>query len=77
MRRKRYPSDLTDPQWALVSPDIPPAKAGGRPRTTDMRAVLDAILYLLQDRLPMAAAGGFPTLADGARLFPRWRIAGF
>src|SRR5512132_3303839 len=48
MRRRRYPSDLTDPQWALVSPHIPPAKAGGRPRRTEMRAVLDAILYLLR-----------------------------
>jgi transposase len=48
MRRRRYPSDLTDPQWALLVPHIPPAKAGGRPRTTDIRAVFDAILYLLR-----------------------------
>jgi transposase len=36
MRRRRYPSDLTDPQWTLLVPHIPPAKAGGRPRTTDI-----------------------------------------
>ena len=48
MRRRRYPSDLADPQWPLLVPHIPPAKAGGRPRTTDLRAVLDAILYLLR-----------------------------
>src|SRR5512132_3343364 len=74
MRRKRYPSDLTDPQWALVSPHIPPAKAGGRPRTTDMRAVLDAILYLLRTGCqwrqlpagfpPWPTVHGFPALAQ-------------
>jgi putative transposase len=47
--RKKYPSDLTDEQWAIVEPMIPPAKSnqrGGHPRTVDMRAVLDTILSL-------------------------------
>ena len=47
--RKRYPSDLTDEQWALVAPLIPPAKQsqhGGRPREVDMREVLNTLLYL-------------------------------
>src|SRR5579859_8102402 len=48
MRSRCYPSDLTDEQWALVGPYIPAAKFGGRPRTTDVRAVLDAIIYLLR-----------------------------
>ena len=48
MRYRRYPSDLTDAQWALVAPHIPSAKSGGRPCTTDVRAVLDAIIYLLR-----------------------------
>ena len=43
----RYPSDLTDTEWALVAPFIPPAKRGGRKRTVDVRAVLDGILYVL------------------------------
>ena len=43
----RYPSDLTDAEWALVEPLIPPAKRGGRPRTVDVRAVLNAIFYVL------------------------------
>jgi len=47
MRTQRYPSDLTDEQWALVKPLIP-AYPGGRPRTTSMRDVLDAIFYLLR-----------------------------
>jgi transposase len=41
-----YPSDLSDREWAILQPLIPPAKPGGRPRTTDMRAVINAILYL-------------------------------
>src|ERR687897_2771320 len=43
----RYPSDLTDTEWALAEPFIPPAKRGGRKRTVDVRAVLDGIFYLL------------------------------
>jgi len=48
MRTRCYPSDLTDAQWALVAPHIPAAKSGGRPRTTDVRAMFDAIIYLLR-----------------------------
>jgi transposase len=40
----RYPTDLTDAEWALVAPHIRPAKRGGRPRTTNMREVTNAIL---------------------------------
>lgn len=43
--RKAYKSDLTDAQWALIEPLIPPAKTGGRRRETDMREVVNAILY--------------------------------
>jgi transposase len=43
----RYPSDLTDAEWALVEPLIPPAKRGGRQRTVDVREVLDGLLYVL------------------------------
>jgi len=46
MERRSYPSDLTDQEWAILEPLIPPAKPGGRPRSTDMREVLHAILYL-------------------------------
>jgi putative transposase len=47
--RKVYPSDLTDEQWAIVEPLIPPAKQnprGGRPREVDMREVLNTIFSL-------------------------------
>jgi putative transposase len=43
--RKRYPSDLTDAQWEIIAPLIPPAKHGGRPRTTDMREVVNTLFY--------------------------------
>ena len=43
----RYPSDLTDPEWSLIAPLIPPAKRGGRKREVDVREVLNAILYVL------------------------------
>ena len=39
----RYPSDLTDPEWSLIAPLIPPAKRGGRKREVDVREVLNAI----------------------------------
>jgi putative transposase len=44
----RYPSDMTDAEFALIKPLLPPAKRGGRPRTVDLREVLNAILYLLR-----------------------------
>ena len=47
MREHKYPSDLTDEQWALVEPLIP-VYPGGRPRKTSMRDVLDAIFYVVR-----------------------------
>jgi putative transposase len=44
--RAAYPSDLTDKQWKLIEPMLPKAKPGGRPRTTDMREVMNGILYM-------------------------------
>ena len=41
-----YASDLTDEQWRAVSRLIPPAKPGGRPRSVEMRSVLNGIFYL-------------------------------
>ena len=43
----RYPSDLSDAEWVLVEPMIPPAKHGGRPRDVNVREVLNAICYVL------------------------------
>ena len=43
----RYPSDLTDEEWALVAPLIPPPKPGGNKRTRDMREVVNGLMYVL------------------------------
>ena len=43
----RYPSDLTDAEWALVAPLIPPAKPGGNKRTVDIREVVNGLMYVL------------------------------
>ena len=49
----RYPSDLSDAEWALIGSMIPPAKRGGRPRDVNVREVLNAIFYVLCHRLPV------------------------
>src|SRR3974377_1142315 len=43
---QRYASDLTDAEWALIAPQMPAVKRLGRPRETELRAVVDAILYI-------------------------------
>jgi Putative transposase of IS4/5 family (DUF4096) len=50
----RYPSDLTDDEFAYVEPLMPPAKRGGGKRRTDMRAVMNGVMYILTP----AANGG-------------------
>ena len=43
----RYPSDLSDAEWAIVEPMIPPARHGGRKRSVNVREVLNGIFYVL------------------------------
>ena len=43
----RYPSDLTDDEWALARPEIPRAKRGGNKRTVDLREILNGLMYVL------------------------------
>lgn len=75
--RKRYPTDLTDEQWAVIEPLIPPAKHGGAPRQVDMREVLNTLFYqnrsgcqwdmLPHDLVPKSTAYDY---------FQRWRDDG-
>ena len=71
MSTRFYDTDLTDAAWALVAQVLPAARPGGRPRTTNLRAVLNAIFYLLrtgcQWRLSHARAGLFD-VAEPLRL---------
>jgi len=46
--RKRYPSDVSDAEWQVIEPLIPPAKHGGAPRTVDLREVWNTINYVLR-----------------------------
>jgi len=46
-RSLRYPSDLSDAEWVLVAPMIPPARRGGRRRSVNVREVLNGIFYVL------------------------------
>ncbi len=48
MERKPYPSDLNDAEWKILEPLIPPAKTGGRPRSVNMREVINGIFYELR-----------------------------
>jgi transposase len=43
----RYPSDMTDPEWGLVAPLIPPAKRGGNRRRVNLREIVNGLLYVL------------------------------
>jgi transposase len=47
-RRRAYPTDLSDSQWATLEPTIPDAAPGGRPRKADKRELVEAILYILR-----------------------------
>lgn len=76
-RALRYASDLTDREWALVAPFLPPRRRQGRPRTADLREVMNAILY-------MASAGcqwrmlpkDLPPPSTVQRYFYDWRDSG-
>ena len=45
---KRYPTDLTDEEWSMIAPLLPPPAKKGRPRKTDLREVVNAIRYLVR-----------------------------
>ncbi|MGA1343303.1 MAG: IS5 family transposase [Hyphomonas sp.] len=70
----RYASDLTDAEWALIAPHLPPAKDLGRPRTTDLGEVVNALLYMVSAgcqwrMLPK----DFPPFSTVRKYFYRWR----
>ena len=53
--RLRYPSDLTDEEWSVIGPLIPPAKRGGNKRTVVGRDVVNGLMYILSTGCPWAA----------------------
>lgn len=77
VKQQLYPTDLTDSQWTIIQEIIPPAKSGGRPRSLEMRQVINAILYIVVGgvqwrMLPKA----YPKWQSVYSYFRRWRDDG-
>jgi len=77
MATQRYPTDLTDDEWRLLAPLVPPAAPGGRPRSVDPREVVNAVRYLLRSGcawrlLPRE----FPPWPTVYAYFRRWQADG-
>jgi len=76
-RPSRYASDLTEAEWRLVAPFLPPPKPVGRPRTTDLREVVNAILYIATTGCQWAQLPkDFPPPSTVQRYFYDWRDGG-
>lgn len=75
--RLRYPSDLTDEEWALIGPLIPPAKRGGNKRTVDVREVVNGVMYVLSAGVQWAAIPkDLPPRSTVNDYFRRWNEDG-
>jgi len=72
-----YPSDLTDQQWEIIKELIPPARAGGRRRTTDVRHIINAVLYLTRTGCAWRyLPKDYPHWKTVYHYFSRWRDYG-
>src|SRR3954451_12931458 len=77
MRTNPYPSDLTDEQWEILKPLLPPASNLGRPRKSDLRDILDAIFYRNRNGCTWRALPhDFPTWRTVYNYFVRWTADG-
>ena len=77
MSYPNYPTDLTDRQWEYIKDLVPAAKPGGRPRTLDMRQVVNAILYLVVTGCQWRALPhDYPQCQSVYTYFRRWRDDG-
>ena len=73
----RYPSDMSDVEWALVAPMIPPARRGGRPRDVNVREVLNAVFYVLATGCQwQALPKDLPPRSTAHRYFILWERDG-
>lgn len=76
-KRQPYPSDLTDAEWALIEPLLPPPAQCGHPRTVDLREVMNALIYMARTgcqwrHLPH----DFPPWSTVHTYFRKWRMSG-
>lgn len=77
MGGKRYPSDLSELEWLVLLPLIPAPKAGGRPRSVNIREVINAIFYVLRCGVPWRyLPKDFPNWKTVYHYFRTWRNNG-
>ena len=77
MKRQPYPTDITDAQWAVLEPEIPAPRPGGRPRKTDMREVVNAIFYITHEGCTWRALPhDFPPWRTVYNYFDAWKRDG-
>jgi putative transposase len=77
MSRPAYPSDLTDEQWVILAPLIPPPHKTGRPREADMREVINALLYLTRSGCAWRSLPhDLPPYRTVFYYFTKWRKCG-
>lgn len=77
MSRRAYPTDLSDAQWAILAPHIPPPKPCGRPPAHPRRELVDAMLYVLRGGISWRMLPHeFPPWQTVYHSFRRWRIDG-
>jgi putative transposase len=75
--RRRYPSDLSDAEWAVLAPLLPTARPGGRPRKHPTRELVDAMLYVLRGGIAWRALPHeFPPWQSVYHYFRAWRRDG-
>ena len=76
-KRRPYPTDLSDEEWAVLRPLVPEAKPGGRPRSHETREILDAIFYVLRSGCAWRLLPhDFPPWQTAYHYFRLWHIDG-
>ena len=77
MESRRYPTDLSDEEWCCIGPHLPEPTGWGRPRLHGLRAILDAVFYVLKSGCPWRLLPrDFPPWKTVYDWFRRWRIDG-
>ena len=77
MESRRYPTDLSDDEWRCIGPHLPKHTGQGRPRLHGLRAILDAIFYVLKSGCPWRLLPkDFPSWKTVYDWFRRWRLDG-
>ena len=76
-QKRLYPTDLTDAQWAVLQPLLPPTKATGRPRELAIRLIIHAILYVVVGGIPWRMLPReYPAWQSVYYYFRQWRADG-